>query len=102
MTARKKARRSKRPNDKRWSERDLFTLGLGIGHGAARNLGREEAIVKVAELLKRQEGEVRDKLVEFGFLADRSQEQQLHHKGSIGKTIARVALRRRRARAFMR
>jgi hypothetical protein len=77
-------------------------FGLCIGHGAARNLDRAEAIRKLAELLKRQEGEVRDTLLEFGFLADRAQEQQLHHKGSIGKTMARVDLRRGCARALMR
>jgi hypothetical protein len=58
----------------------LLVLASGM-HGAARNLERAEAIRKLAELLKRQEGEVRDTLVEFGFLADRAQEQATPSQG---------------------
>jgi hypothetical protein len=82
--------------DKAWSERDLFALGLGIGHGAARNQGQEHVIAELAKLLKRKEDEVRDKLVGLGILSGTPQGRR---NQGIGKTKTRAGLRATRSRA---
>jgi hypothetical protein len=62
-------RRSTRSQNegKAWSEKDMFDLGLVLGESAARDLGREEAIKALANVLKRREDEVREKLMQIGF-----------------------------------
>jgi hypothetical protein len=90
----KKPKRGKRSIDKPWSERDLFDLGIGVGHGAARDLGREEAIADLAKFLKRREDEIQGKLIELGFFANGQESHRRNKRESgPGKKHSRPSMR---------
>jgi len=76
--------------EKSWSEREIFHLGLVLGDSAARNLGREEAVKAIANLLKRQEEEIRRKLTEIGFFSNERKSAQVREsrpaRANVGST----------------
>src|SRR5215510_1058377 len=71
-SSRKTCAISNRNDNKPWSERDVFDLGIRLGFSAARDLGREQVITEVAKLLKRRAEDVQSKLIELGFFRPRA------------------------------